>query len=131
MARPSSARRFRAERTPSKPPGCRGRRMPEENMDIVKRALAAYSGTGDVPEDLFDSEIEVWESPELPGDFVGKGFANLSRVKEILFDTFEEWSIEPEKFFDLGERVLVFVRFHVKGKESGVPVDAPMAYLVT
>ena len=105
--------------------------MSQENVEIVKLALAAYSGTGDVPEDLFDSGIEVWESPELPGDLAGKGHANLVRVKEILLDSFEEWSIEPEKFFDLGERVLVFVRFRVKGKESGVPVDGPLAYLVT
>ncbi len=48
-----------------------------------------------------------------------------------MLDSFEEWSIEPERFFDLGERVLVFVRFRVTGKGGGVPVDGPLAYLVT
>ena len=105
--------------------------MSQENVEIVERALAAYSGTGDVPEELFDPEIEVWESAELPGDLAGKGFANLARVKETLTDSFEEWSIEPERFIDLGERVLVFVSFRVKGKGSGVPVDGPLIYLVT
>src|SRR4051794_38622290 len=66
----------------SPPPRDTARAMSQENVVIVKRALAAYSDTGDVPEDLFDPEIEVWESPELPGDLAGKGHANLVRVKE-------------------------------------------------
>src|SRR5439155_892043 len=76
-------------------------------------------------------EIEVWESPELPGELAGKGYGNLVRANETLLDSFEEISIESERFIDLGERILVFVRFRVKGKGSGVQVDAPLAYLLT
>ena len=104
--------------------------MSQANVEIVRAAIAAYSRTGEPQEDLFDPEVEVWESPELPGELAGKGYANLVRVNENLLDSFEEWSIEPERFFDLGERVLVFVNFGVVGKGSGVPVDAPMAYLL-
>jgi uncharacterized protein len=100
-------------------------------VEIVRRAIASYSRTGEPNQDLFDPEVEVWESPELPGELTGKGYDNLIRASESLLDAFEEFSIEPERFFDLGERVLVFVRFRVKGKGSGVPVDAPLAYLLT
>jgi ketosteroid isomerase-like protein len=61
----------------------------------------------------------------------GKGSGNLVRARENLLDSFEEWSIEPERVFDLGERLLVFVVFRAKGKGSGVAVDAEMAYLFT
>jgi ketosteroid isomerase-like protein len=105
--------------------------MSEENVEIVRRALAAYSGTGEPPEALLDPEIRVWESPELPGELSGKGYDNLVRANEYLLDSFEEWSIEPERFFDLGERILVFVMFRVKGKGSGAVVDAPLACLCT
>src|SRR6266567_4703605 len=50
-----------------------------EIEEIVERAIAAYSDTGEVPEDLFDPEVEVWESPELPGDLAGSGYDNLVR----------------------------------------------------
>src|SRR6185295_10957113 len=105
--------------------------MSQENVEIVRRAIDAFSRTGEPPEDLFHPDVEVWESPELPGELAGKGLENLIRVNENLLDSFEEWSIEQEKIFDLGERVLVFVRIRAKGKGSGVEVDAPMAYLLT
>jgi ketosteroid isomerase-like protein len=103
--------------------------MSQENVETVRRAIAVYSRTGEPPENFFDSEIEVWESPELPGELAGKGLGNLVRANENLLESFEEWSIEPERFFDVGERVLVFVRFRARGKGSGVQVDAPLAYL--
>jgi hypothetical protein len=64
-------------------------------------------------------------------ELAGTGYHNLARASEAPLDSFEEWSIEPERFFDLGERILVFVRFRAKGKGSGVPVEAPLAYLYT
>ncbi len=105
--------------------------MSQENVEIVRRAIDAFSRTGEPPEYLFHPDVEVWESPELPGELAGKGLENLIRVNENLLESFEEWSIEQEKSFDLGERVLVFVRFRAKGKGSGVEVDAPLAYLLT
>jgi len=104
--------------------------MSKENVEVVQRAMAAYS-TGEPLEDIFHPEIEIWESPELPGEFVGKGYANLAQGRRSLRDLFEEWSIEVEDFFDLGERVLVFVLFRAKGKSSGVPTEGQLAYLVT
>jgi ketosteroid isomerase-like protein len=104
--------------------------MSEENVEIVRRAMAAYGG-GEIPEELFDPEIEVWESADLPGELAGKGYGNLVRANENLLDSFEEWSSEPEKFFDLGERILVFIRFRAKGKGSGINTNTPMAWLLT
>ena len=76
--------------------------MSEENIAVVRQAIAAYSGTGAVVDDLFTPETEIWESPELPGDLAGQGRDALLRAKEILFDSFEEWSIDPQKFFAAG-----------------------------
>src|SRR4051812_43279911 len=105
--------------------------MSQEYVEIVRQAIARYSRTGEPQEDLFDPEIQVWESPELPGDLAGTGYGNLVRVNDTLLESFEEWSIEPERFFDLGERVLVFVQLRALGKGSGVPVDGQMTYLLT
>jgi ketosteroid isomerase-like protein len=102
----------------------------EENVEIVRRAMAAY-GHGDIPEDIFDPEIEVWESAELPGELAGKGYDGLVRANENLLESFEDWSAEPEKLFDLGERILVFVCFRAKGKGSGIETVTPMAWLLT
>jgi ketosteroid isomerase-like protein len=108
-----------------------GRAMSEENVEVVQQVIAAYSGTGEVRDELIDPDIEVWESAELPGELAGRGHAALLRAKETLSDSFEAWSVEPERFFDLGERILVFVAAHTKGRGSGVEASGPMAYLFT
>jgi len=105
--------------------------MSEHSVEIVRRVIAAYAGRGEVPEDLIDPDVEVWESADLPGELAGKGYANLIRANETLLDSFEEWSVEPERYFDLGERVLVFLAFRATGKGSGIHVDAAMAWLFT
>jgi hypothetical protein len=67
--------------------------MSEENVEIVRQVIAAYSGTGEVREDLIDPDIEVWESPELPGELAGRGHMALVRAQQTVFDSFDEWSI--------------------------------------
>jgi hypothetical protein len=47
--------------------------MSEENVDLVRQVIAAYSGAGEIRDDLIDPAIEVWESPELPGELAAKG----------------------------------------------------------
>ncbi len=69
--------------------------------------------------------------PELPGELAGKGYGSLIRAKRTLLDSFEEISVAPERFFDLGERILVFATFHAKGRGSGAPTDAQQAHLLT
>jgi hypothetical protein len=39
--------------------------MSQENIEIVRQVIAAYSGAGEIRDDLIDPAIEVWESPEL------------------------------------------------------------------
>ncbi len=105
--------------------------MSEENVEVVRQVIAAYSGTGEIRDDLIDPNIEVWESAELPGELAGRGHDALLRAKETISDSFEEWSVEPERFFDLGERILAFVTAYTKGRGSGVEAGGQMAYLFT
>ena len=103
--------------------------MSEQNIEVVREVIAAYSGTGEVRDDLIDPEIEIWESPELPGELAGHGHEALSRATQTVSDSFENWSIVPERFFDLEERELVYVTFRGTGKGSGLPADGQLAYL--
>jgi ketosteroid isomerase-like protein len=105
--------------------------MSKENVEIVRQVIAAYSGTGEVRDDLVDPDIEVWESSELPGELAGRGHSALIRARETVSDSFDDWSVEPERFFDLGDRILVFVTFRAQGRGSGVPADGSLAYLMT
>ena len=48
-----------------------------------------------------------------------------------MFDAFDELSAAWERFFDLGDRILVFVRILGIGKGSGARAEAAQAHLFT
>jgi ketosteroid isomerase-like protein len=45
--------------------------------------------------------------------------------------TWDELRVEPERFIDLGERVLVLARQTGRGKQSGLPVELEVGDLFT
>ena len=49
----------------------------------------------------------------------------------MLREAWSEWRFVPERFFDAGDRVLVFVHVVAVGRESGVPIDLETAHLWT
>ena len=45
--------------------------------------------------------------------------------------TWAELRLEADEFRDLGEDVLMIGRLHAKGRESGVEIESPIAWLST
>ena len=107
--------------------------MSQENVDLVRRALEAFP-RGDVEEMLsyLDPEIE-WHSA-----IVGAAEGNVYRGHEGFrqwfadsFESFEELTNEWSEFRDLGDRVLALGHVKARGRESGVELDSPIAFLFT
>jgi ketosteroid isomerase-like protein len=46
-------------------------------------------------------------------------------------EAFEQLRTEPEEFRDLGDDVLLIGRLHARGRESGVEIDSPVAWIFT
>jgi ketosteroid isomerase-like protein len=92
--------------------------MSQENVEIVRRFLVV----DDLDEALtcVDPGI-VWnpveESPAEGHDAVR---ASTARWK----GEWDEYELIPEEFADMGDRVVVTVRFRARGRGSGVEVDA-------
>ena len=107
--------------------------MSEENVEIVRRSLEAFSG-GDMEEMLSYMDPEG----ELHSAIVGGAEGNVYRGHEGFrkwyadsFESFEELRNEWSEFRDLGDRVLVFGRVKARGRESGVELDSPMGWVFT
>ena len=98
--------------------------MSQENVDVVRQALAAFSpGTRDRAFALADPEIVIDATRNVfnPGAYTG-----LDGVLEMLAsmdETWEEMRVEPHEFIDAGERVVVIGMLVGKGKGSGVEVE--------
>jgi ketosteroid isomerase-like protein len=100
------------------------------NVEILRRAYAAFS-KGRFELDHLDAEV-VWDESRRQIDpAVHSGREEARRVFESRLEVFEDFRVEAEEFFDLGEQVLVFSRVRGRGKESGADVDARVASLYT
>jgi ketosteroid isomerase-like protein len=100
------------------------------NVKVLRRAYAAF-GEGRLELDHLDPNV-VWDESRRQVDpAVHRGHAGARRVFESRVEVFDDFRVEAERFFDLGDRVLVFSRVRGRGKESGAEVDARVASLYT
>jgi ketosteroid isomerase-like protein len=63
------------------------------------------------------------------GSFQGR--EGVTKLLEDYFDVFDSFRMEPEKFFDADDRIVVFVHTPARGKGSGVEVEFRPAHLWT
>jgi uncharacterized protein len=80
---------------------------------------------------LLDEDFE-WLEPEqtlLSGNH--RGFAEVRPAIEAQLEVWGEFTIEPEEFHQVGERVAVPIRQRARGGASGVEVEIRIGHLWT
>jgi ketosteroid isomerase-like protein len=106
--------------------------MSEENVERLRRSYEAFNVTGELDLDLWATDIEYIQTAYVgAGETVFRGREAVVQAVGELTDAFEGLRVEPERFFDLGDRVLAFVRLRGRSRRSGVPVDASFAHVAT
>jgi uncharacterized protein len=106
--------------------------MSQENVEVVRSVYDAwardeYPG----PADLLDEEIEYVNPLEAVEPGTRHGLAAFSEALEKVFEGWESWRIEPERFVPSGDRVAVVVRYRARGRGSGVEVEGRESALWT
>ena len=101
--------------------------MSHENVEIVRQAYQAFSRAGlDGLLEHFHPDAE-YDITAAIGPFAGMYYGR-DAIRNFLADYFETWEyvrMEPEDFLEVGEnRVVVLLRMHMRGKGSGVEVEA-------
>lgn len=101
-------------------------------LEALKEFYAA-NNRNDYPAALkaFDPNIEWFEPDEYPGAGTYRGhtelLAHLSKARQ----TWAEGSCEPEQFVVTGNKVVAFVRVHVRLKDNPEWIDARLADVYT
>ena len=105
--------------------------MPAEILEVLRGGYAAFAhGDMSAVLDLLDPDfvVEVHMGPDADTYRGREGFvANIDRVRDV----FEEFAIEPERFVEVGDRIVVPFRVHGRGRGSGVPVEQHRAHMWT
>jgi uncharacterized protein len=107
--------------------------MSEENVEVVRQALAAYA-RGDIEEGLSYLHPEGELHSAVIGSAEGKVFRGHDGIRRWfaeLGETFEEMTTELTEYRDLGDRVVAFGHIHARGRESGLELDSPTGWVMT
>jgi ketosteroid isomerase-like protein len=99
----------------------------EQNVELHRRLIEAYN-TRDTETfiALCDPRIEIHSVFAAPGGADYNGHDGVRKWLQDLEETWgEEFRVQPEAFFDLGENTLMFGVLHGRGQQTGV--DVPMS----
>jgi uncharacterized protein len=105
---------------------------PPSPIELV-RALYEAINTRDYEAGLalLDEDFE-WLEPEqtlLSGNH--RGFDEVRQAIEVQLEVWDEFTIEPEEFHEVGDRVAVPIRQRARGGSSGVEVQIRIGHLWT
>ena len=91
-------------------------------MSIIKDALARFAQTGEPPWDAIHEDVEVHDHDIVDaGDY--RGHAGFGRWMADWSAAWSQDSIEPQKFLDADQRVVVFIAQRTTGQGSGVALE--------
>ncbi len=103
--------------------------MSEENVSLVREVYAAPRFEDALA--LYSEDI-VWDmSDRVFNPRVYHGHDGVRQWMRDLREVWSDWSNEPERFVDAGDRVVVVVRSIAKGHGSGVELSERWAQVVT
>ncbi len=100
------------------------------NTDIIRTGYDAF-GRGDIPAvlALFDPEIEWYSPEELPGGGTYNGTSAVGEFFSSLPGNYQELRVEPDRYLDAGDRVIVEGRH--RGRINDVSFEVGFAHVWT
>jgi uncharacterized protein len=104
--------------------------MPESNVDRLRAGYEAL-GRGDYEavRELLDPEIVLSDRPEVPDARSYRGYEGMLVTLRDTSDSFEGFRLDPERFFEHGDKIVVILSMTGRGRTSGVPVEERIAHL--
>ena len=105
--------------------------MSEENVEIVRRLYEAMNaGELEATSELIHPDAE-WIPDSRVGEGPVRGRENVIRFFTDRAEMFDEFRTEPERFWETGDKILVFVRVTGRGGASGAEFDIRIGHLWT
>ena len=111
--------------------------MSVENVEVVREAMSLMNVAGRDREaarrlvDLFDPEVRIDMSRRVFNPDIYEGYEGLRRLGGEVRDVWEEFRIEPERFVDAGDTVVVVEKRYGRGRGSGIDVEQRSAVIWT
>jgi uncharacterized protein len=94
--------------------------MSQENVEVVKQAIAAYNRRDfEAMQTLNHPDVQLdWSASRGIEAGVYRGWEAVARFYQSYFDTFAEINIEPDRFIESGDSVVVPNHAQVRGRDG-------------
>jgi ketosteroid isomerase-like protein len=79
---------------------------------------------------VFHPEVEWHWPPETPGAGVFHGREGIDRGLALWIESWGAFRMEPDELIEDGDEVLALVRYRLRGAESGIDLEHPVAHLM-
>jgi uncharacterized protein len=103
--------------------------MSAENVEVIQRLYRAMDDQDAEALDAIASPDIEWIPDWRVGEGPVRGREQVIRFFRARAEVFEELRTDPERLWDLGDRVLAFVRHTGTGSSSGAGFDIRIAHL--
>jgi len=104
--------------------------MSRENVEIVRGAIEYFGRTGEPHLETLDPEVEVLDH-DLPDAGVYRGRDGFVRWLANWGEAWDSFSMEPQRWIDVGDQVVFVFQMTATGKGSGVEVKRQDAMVWT
>jgi ketosteroid isomerase-like protein len=102
--------------------------MSQENVEVVRSVFGAVNrGDRETAFGLADPEIVVDATRRVFNPTTYGGIEGLRQWADDMDDVWQKFRVEVIEFIDAGDRVVVVIRLHGKGKTSGIEVQQRVA----
>jgi ketosteroid isomerase-like protein len=111
--------------------------MSRENVEVVRRLYDEWGeGRFGTALHLFDPGVEYTRSGIGEGSALGltgewRGLEAMTRAALEWIQTFDRLRVQAERFIEAGDSVVIFTRHRGNAKESGLPIEAEFADVLT
>ena len=94
--------------------------MSQENVELVRSAIAAYNQRDfEAMRALNQPDVQVdWSASRGLEAGVYQGWEEVMRLYQSFFEMFEEVTLEPERFIESGDSVVVPNSARVRGRDG-------------
>ena len=106
--------------------------MSQENVEIVRRANAAYAAGGmDAALPYFTDDTVLYSIPEWPDDPEYHGHDGLRRLDRQWRDNFDDFGFDAQELRDAGDAVVSLHELTGRTKGSGIPMTMQIGAVVS
>jgi ketosteroid isomerase-like protein len=108
--------------------------MSQENVEVVRELITEIWGQETGSPDLASRvhpQVEVVTSSDFPEQALLFGLAGFERWTRRWSELFEGYDLQPERFWEEGDQVVVALHERGTAARSGIPIDDHYAHVWT